>query len=1017
MKKLFTLMAATLLAAGVYAQDDSHKLVDMTGYQLYANDYDSETRTYIPRKLDEPVLSDYNRYYYNALNQNSVETTSYAHYRYLYNANGTVSAREQWSNSNGNFYRSNVAAYEYDGSKNMTKMTSTNYNAQGEATSTSGSLYEDYVNGYYQVMKNVDIDGNVTYETHYEYTFNEANQILSSVQLTGADFTSKNIGVFYTYEGGKLVKEVQAYYNANAEEGHEWDNVTNTTNYTYNTDGTINTRTVVSDTRYGHSEIEWRYTYADLDPALIPQNVTCDGTIGNNEVYVKWDAVAGATGYMVMYDNAVADVNTTEFITPLLNDGEHQIAVLAIVNGEKKNLSDFVKVSVKDEGNLPMENFRVVAAEKVDVDNNGYVSSYYNLTLEWDVPAGASPITNYKVYVDKGESWNPSASYIQGMPEAELKDSYNDVTSWVTDRQNFYWTTFENTQYDPDTYQTVSLGSGPDCKIWICAIYATGESQPSNVVDVNIYNLANGIEPEVEESHRLVDMTGYQLYANDYDSETRTYIPRKLDEPVLSDYNRYYYNALNQNSVETTSYAHYRYLYNANGTVSAREQWSNSNGNFYRSNVAAYEYDGSKNMTKMTSTNYNAQGEATSTSGSLYEDYVNGYYQVMKNVDIDGNVTYETHYEYTFNEANQILSSVQLTGADFTSKNIGVFYTYEGGKLVKEVQAYYNANAEEGHEWDNVTNTTNYTYNTDGTINTRTVVSDTRYGHSEIEWRYTYADLDPALIPQNVTCDGTIGNNEVYVKWDAVAGATGYMVMYDNAVADVNTTEFITPLLNDGEHQIAVLAIVNGEKKNLSDFVKVSVKDEGNLPMENFRVVAAEKVDVDNNGYVSSYYNLTLEWDVPAGASPITNYKVYVDKGESWNPSASYIQGMPEAELKDSYNDVTSWVTDRQNFYWTTFEDTEYDPDTWQTVSLGKGPDCKIWICAVYATGESQPSNVVEVNIYNLANGIDGIEDIISGNKNTRTEYFNLKGQRVGADGNRQLLIIRQGNQVKKVLK
>ena len=226
--------------------------------------------------------------------------------------------------------------YEYDAQKNMTKQTQYNYNTAGEQTSVSGSMFEDYVNGMYQVMKNFNATGDVTSETHYEYTFDDQKQVLSMVQLTGAAFDQKNQGTFYTYENGKLVKEVMAYYNAAGGEGHEWDNVQNTTNYTYNADGTIATRSIVSDTSYGHSEIEWRYTYSTLDPSLIPQGLTCDGTIGGNEVYVKWNAVAGAEKYLVMYDNQTAEVEgKTDFITPMLNDGEHQVAVLAYVAGRQ----------------------------------------------------------------------------------------------------------------------------------------------------------------------------------------------------------------------------------------------------------------------------------------------------------------------------------------------------------------------------------------------------------------------------------------------------------------------------------------------------------------------------------------------------------------------------------------------------------------------------------------------------------------------------------------------------------
>ena len=112
-------------------------------------------------------------------------------------------------------------------------------------------------------------------------------------------------------------------------------------------------------------------------------------------------------------------------------------------------------------------------------------------------------------------------------------------------------------------------------------------------------------------------------------------------------------------------------------------------------------------------------------------------------------------------------------------------------------------------------------------------------------------------------------------------------------------------------------------------------------------------------------------------------------------------------------------MTNRQNFYWTTFEDTYYDEDTWQTVSLGTGPTCKLWITATYATGESQKSNVVEVNVYQLANGgTDDVKAVNTVNKQAPVELFNVAGRQVGkANGRHQLLIVRQGNEVRKVLK
>lgn len=533
---------------------------------------------------------------------------------------------------------------------------------------------------------------------------------------------------------------------------------------------------------------------------------------------------------------------------------------------------------------------------------------------------------------------------------------------------------------------------------------------------------SSGTTPVVDSGKRLVEKMGYNLYQNDYvqkEDGSWGYVPTKLDEPTVYDYNRYYYNASNQNSVETSSSMHYRYIYNADGTVAIRETWNSYGGKFRKASENAYEYDANKNVVRMTTTSFEDDGSSSATGGSLYEGYENGYYTVMKNYSADGTITYEAHYQNTFNDAKQIVSSVQLTGAEFDQLNQGTFYTYENGLLVKEVVAYYTMGAEEGHEWDNVLTTTNYTYDSEGNILTSTVITDSRGMHSEVEWRYTYSTMDPALTPQHLTADGTIGGNEVYLKWDAVAGAGSYVVMYDNSTAVVEgKNEFITPMLLDGVHYFAVLAVVGGEQKNLCDFVTASVKDAGNVPMENFQVLGAEKVDVESYGYVSTYYNLSLSWEVPAGASPISDYKVYVDKGDTWYPNTTYTMGMADADKKESYNDVNTWVTDRQNFYWSTFEDTEYDPDTWETKSLGKGPDCKLWICAVYATGESQPSNVVEVNVYNLANGGEsGIIAVEGSNASAPVEIYNLSGQRVSQFTNGQVYIVKHGNSVKKLMK
>lgn len=521
------------------------------------------------------------------------------------------------------------------------------------------------------------------------------------------------------------------------------------------------------------------------------------------------------------------------------------------------------------------------------------------------------------------------------------------------------------------------------------------------------------------QDRKLVNMTGYNWYSNTWGQlpdGSWGYTPVKLDEPTLYDNYYYYYNSQNQLAIETT-YTQLRYIYNDNGTKASKETWNFSNGIFCCTMAEIYEYDEEGNIILATTNYYNADGEITNSNPVEYSGYINGYYTIMKTP------YYENHFEYVFNDDNQPTQVIQLSGDDFSNIDQGAFYTYENGVLVKEVVATYSANAEEGHEWDNITSTTEYTYNADGTINTRYVTTDANGSHNEIEWRYTYSTLDSSFVPQNVTADGTIGNNEVYVSWDAVPGAEKYIVMCDNTIAEVEgKTDYIVPTLKDGEHQIAVLAVVGGERKNISDFVKVSVKDEGNLPMENFKVNGASLIEEATDWGVNKYYALDLSWDIPEGASTITDYKVYIDNGQSWLTTSLYTTGLPADERQDNYNDISEWNTGTR-IWWTNFENTTQDPETWETISLQSGPDCKIWICAVYVTGESQPSNVVEVNVYNIANGIEenptGIDNStpLDNNSNQAIEFFNLNGQQVSNSHGQNVVIMRQGNQVRKIIK
>ena len=63
------------------------------------------------------------------------------------------------------------------------------------------------------------------------------------------------------------------------------------------------------------------------------------------------------------------------------------------------------------------------------------------------------------------------------------------------------------------------------------------------------------------------------------------------------------------------------------------------------------------------------------------------------------------------------------------------------------------------------------------------------------------------------------------------------------------------------------------------------------------------------------------------------------------------------------------------------------------------------------------------MNVYNLANGIEesptGIDNStpLNNNSNQAIEFFNLNGQQVSNSHGQNVVIMRQGNQVRKIIK
>ena len=486
----------------------------------------------------------------------------------------------------------------------------------------------------------------------------------------------------------------------------------------------------------------------------------------------------------------------------------------------------------------------------------------------------------------------------------------------------------------------------------------------------------------------LVDKTEYSLYT--YDWQTQTYI--KLDEPTIYDYNYYYYNAKGELVMEQTSFCQYRYTYNTEGKVTKRTQWNNNGTQgFKATNTISYEYDENGNLVKETAV------QPTYTQTTVYTDYENGVYKVKQSLDAEGNVTSETHYNLTFDDAKNLTEKIVLY-KDYTSGEYApsekYVYSYSNNKLAKET--YYSAS---GAEWSEV-NASEYTYDTDGDLAEKKYTAGSGNMYQERITKYTYSKMNASYTPQNVKAEA-IGNNRIYVSWDAVEGATGYKVMYDNTLADATATEFITPTLFDGEHDVTVMAIIDGERKNMSDFVSATVTDPGRKPVEDFQITSAIKQANNWGGYD---YILDFSWTKPETESIISGYKIYIDNGTNGeNPT-----WLPTASINDP--EVTSYQT---QFGQNIFQVQGGEEVNWGY--LEEGYECKIWITAIYATGESEKSNIVTMNVYTT--DIKSVEI----DMNSPMEIFSITGTKLNGDLNslpsKAVYIIKQGKNVKKIAK
>lgn len=397
----------------------------------------------------------YDNFLYNSENQliwvqSSTNSTRDV---YTYDEKGLLLQKTtlSWIAANKQYKELNRETYTYDDNgmvKTMDRLTSIGTSFQRHYV-FSDYKYKDGKAIFWHME---DIRESNTYKYDYQVitTLDEQGRVVTeNVEELDYDYPEDGFcayeGSAFTYkDNGEIDTEVRTTYN------YAYDKIRKSENYTY--------------------------TYADLAPKYAPTGLKAN--VKGAEVVLSWEAVEGASSYVLTFDMQRQTVQGTSYAVKDISIGDHEFAVQAVIDGVERNASTPILVSANDPGKKAAEN--LIAGEprkSIEDTDEGTPRTFYIVPLTWTIPQGHSEIKEIRIYY---------TSVIHGTVYQAVGD--NRATSYSLKLDEY------------DVRQTDSEGvytNGADIDIYVTLVYGSGESEASNVVTLNPYNLANGItEPD-----------------------------------------------------------------------------------------------------------------------------------------------------------------------------------------------------------------------------------------------------------------------------------------------------------------------------------------------------------------------------------------------------------------------------------------------------------------------------------------------------------------------------------------